>query len=332
MTTAAPRKKTAHSAPAPTAPAPSGPDAPARRGPLAWIAAHGRGLALTNLIAQGAIVATGGAVRLTNSGLACPTAPLCEPGSLFPTRAALDNAHTYVEFGNRLVSVVLITIAGLLAVAIWRSRPALRWWGLLPVVGVFAQAVLGAVSVHVKLNPLVIGAHMMISVALVWASMWLLLRYRDAPRRASGPSLNLARRASLALFAAVVVLGTITTGSGPHSGDPEATERLGIDPALAAKAHALAVWAFVAVVAYLAIVLWRRRAEVGGVGAGGGASSDGAARRAVAWLAAVTLAQGAIGYTQYALGLPILVVELHLIGIAALAAAHSAAFHLTRRA
>jgi cytochrome c oxidase assembly protein subunit 15 len=223
--------------------------------------------------------------------------------------------------------VVLITIAGLLAIAIWRSRPALRWWGLLPVVGVFAQAVLGAVSVHVKLNPLVIGAHMMISVALVWASMWLLLRYCGAPRRTAGPSLNLARRASLALFAAVVVLGTITTGSGPHSGDPAATERLGIDPAHAAKAHALVVWVFVVVVAYLAIVLWRRRADAVDADAG----ADGA-RRAIAWLAAVTLAQGAIGYTQYALGLPILVVELHLIGIAALAAAHSAAFYVTRRA
>ena len=297
----------------------------ARTSPLTWIAARTRGLALTNLIAQGAIIATGGAVRLTDSGLACPTAPLCEPGSLFPTRAALDNAHTYVEFGNRLVSVVLITIAGLLAVALWRSRPALRWWGLLPVAGVFAQAVLGAVSVHVKLNPLVIGAHMLISVALVWASMWLLLRVRDAAPRASGPSLALARWGSLVLLAVLVVLGTVTTGSGPHSGDPEATERLGIDPAHAAKAHALAVWAFVAVVAYLAIVV-RRRAP------GAVAGPDDVARTAVGWLVVVTLAQGAIGYTQYALGLPILVVEFHLIGIAALSAAHSAAFHLTRRA
>jgi len=316
VTTAAPRKKIAPSTVARTTLG-----APAPQGPVGWIAARGRGLAFTNVIAQGAIIATGGAVRLTNSGLACPTAPLCEPGSLFPTRAALDNAHTYVEFGNRLVSVVLITIAGLLAIAIWRSRPALRWWGLVPVVGVFAQAVLGAVSVHVKLNPLVIGAHMMISVALVWTSMWLLLRYRGVPRGASGSSLNLARRASLALFAAVVVLGTVTTGSGPHSGDPAATARLGIDPAHAAKAHALVVWAFVAVVAYLVVVLWRRSGP-----------GDDAARRAVAWLAAITLAQGAIGYTQYALGLPILVVELHLIGLAALAAAHSAAFTLTRRA
>ena len=327
MTTTAARKKT----PPPAVPGTtSGP--PTRRGPVAWIAERGGGLALTNVIAQGAIIATGGAVRLTNSGLACPTAPLCEPGSLFPTRAALDNAHTYVEFGNRLVSVVLITIAGLLAIAIWRSRPALRWWGLVPVVGVFAQAVLGAVSVHVKLNPLVIGAHMMISVALVWTSMWLLLRLRDAPRRASRPSLNLARRASLALFFAVVVLGTITTGSGPHSGDPSATERLGIDPAHAAKAHALVVWAFVAVVACIAVVLWRRRADAGDNAAGDDAAGDDAARRAVAWLAGITLAQGAIGYTQYALGLPILVVELHLIGLASLAAAHSAAFTLTRRA
>lgn len=319
------------------------PSGPTRRGPLSWIAvryrgllawitARGRGLALTNLIAQGAIIATGGAVRLTDSGLACPTAPLCEPGSLFPTRAALDNAHTYVEFGNRLVSVVLIVIAGLLAIAIWRSRPSLRRWGLLPVAGVFAQAVLGAVSVHVKLNPLLIGAHMMISVALVWASMWLYLRYRDAPRRVGGPSLNLARRASLVLFACVVVLGTITTGSGPHSGDPAATARLGIDPGHAAKAHALAVWAFVAVVAYLVIVLRQRRAEARVAGVAGADAGDDVARRAVAWLAALTLAQGAIGYTQYALGLPILVVELHLVGIAALAAAHSAAFYVTRRA
>lgn len=319
MTTAPSRRIAANEPAFPTKP--SAQSAPTRQGPVSWIAARGRGLALTNLIAQGAIIATGGAVRLTSSGLACPTAPLCEPGSLFPTRAALDNAHTYVEFGNRLVSVVLIVIAGLLAIAIWRSRPALRWWGILPVVGVFAQAVLGAVSVHVKLNPLVIGVHMMISVALVWASMWLYLRYRDATRRVDGPELNLARWASLALFACVVVLGTITTGSGPHSGDPTATARLGIDPAHAAKAHALAVWAFVAVVAYLAIVLWRRHA-----------TGDEFARRTVAWLAAVTLAQGAIGYTQYAVGLPILVVELHLIGIAALAAAQSGAFYATRQA
>jgi len=226
---------------------------------------------------------------------------------------------------------VLITIAGVLAIAIWRSRPALRWWGLLPVVGVFAKAVLGAVSVHVKLNPLVIGAHMLISVALVWASMWLLLRVRGAAPRSSGPSLALARWGSLALFAVLVVLGTVTTGSGPHSGDPEATERLGIDPADAAKTHALAVWAFVAVIAYLAFALRRRAGGSGVKGAGGDTAGDDAVRTAVRWLCVATLAQGAIGYTQYALGLPILVVELHLIGIGALSAAHSAAFHLTRR-
>jgi len=298
-------------------------DAPSTpTGVLSWIGRRGRGLVLANLIAQGAIIVTGGAVRLTDSGLACPTAPLCEPGSLFPTRAALDNAHTYVEFGNRLVSVVLVVIAGLLAIAVWRTRRDLRWWGLVPVLGVFAQAVLGAVSVHLELNPVIISSHMLLSVVLVWTSMWLYLRYVDAPSRASGPSLALARRAAIVLFAGVVVLGTITTGSGPHSGDPNATERFGIDPSDAAKAHALTVWAFVAVVGYLAWSLWRRREETG----------EAVARRAVAWLVGATLAQGAIGYTQYALGLPILVVELHLVGVAALSAATSAAFFLTRRA
>ncbi len=295
---------------------------PTRRSPITWIERRGRGLVLANLIAQGVIIVTGGAVRLTDSGLACPTAPLCEPGSLFPTRASLDNAHTYVEFGNRLVSVVLVVIAGLLAIAVWRTRRDLRWWGLVPVFGVFAQAVLGAVSVHLGLNPVVISSHMLLSVVLVWTSMWLYLRYTNAPDRPSGPPLALARRAALVLFAGVVVLGTITTGSGPHSGDPDATERFGIDPSDAAKAHALTVWLFVAAVGYLAWSLWRRREEAG----------EAVARRAVGWLVAATLAQGAIGYTQYALGLPILVVELHILGVAALSAATSAAFFLTRRA
>ncbi len=295
---------------------------PTAEGPLSRLERRGRGLVLANLIAQGAIIVTGGAVRLTSSGLACPTAPLCEPGSLFPTRAALDNAHTYVEFGNRLVSVVLVVIAALLAIAVWRTRRELRWWGLVPVVGVFAQAVLGAVSVHLDLNPVVISSHMLLSVALVWTSMWLYLRYTAAPDRTSGPTLALARRAMLVLFAGVVVLGTITTGSGPHSGDPHATDRFGIDPSHAAKAHALTVWAFVVVVAYLAVIL-RRRRDV---------ADEAASRRAAAWLVGATLAQGAIGYAQYALGLPILLVELHLVGVAALSATVSATFFLTRRA
>jgi cytochrome c oxidase assembly protein subunit 15 len=295
------------------------------RNPLARLRAflgrHTRGLTIANIFTQGGIIVTGGAVRLTGSGLGCSTWPQCEPGKFTPELRSELGIHPFIEFGNRTLTFVLLIVAAGLAIAVWNTRRDLRWWGLVPLVGVVGQAVLGGITVLVELNPLVVAPHLLLSTALVWQAVWLALKYRDAPRRAGNRSLRASLRVSSVLLMAVLILGAITTGAGPHSGDADATERLGIDPDLASRIHALAVWAFVVVLAYLVWRVWKDRSH----------GDRDEVRKAWMVLVIVTLAQGAIGYIQYFTGLPELVVGAHLAGAAVLTAAHSAAFYLLKR-
>lgn len=294
---------------------------PAAWGRLArFLGRHARGLTLANIVAQGGIIVTGGAVRLTGSGLGCSTWPQCEPGKFAPIDVPENGLHPYIEFGNRTLTGVLLVVAVALAIAIWNTRPELRWWGLFPLLGVVGQAVLGGITVLTDLNPVVVAPHLLLSTALVWQAVWLALVYRDAPRRQGG-CIRPWLRASSLLLVVLLVLGTLTTGAGPHSGDAAATNRLGLDPALVARAHALTVWAFIAI---LAIIMWRVRNN----------RSEGErdeVRKAWMVLAGVTLAQGAVGYIQYFTGLPEIIVGVHLAGAAILTAAHSAASYLLRR-
>ncbi|SEJ69952.1 COX15/CtaA family protein [Demequina mangrovi] len=279
-----------------------------------------RGLTLLNIGTQAGIIVTGGAVRLTGSGLGCSTWPQCEPGSFTPEFHEGLWFHPAVEFGNRTLTFVLLVVAALLAIGVWRTRRDLRWWGLVPLAGVLGQAVLGGITVLVELHPLVVAPHMLLSLALVWYSVRFALRYRDARGRLGGP-LVIERWASAALLVVLLVLGALTTGAGPHSGDAEATERLALDPALIARAHAMAVWAFIALLVWIG---WRIRRDR--------SADDRDEARLSFWvLAGVTLAQGAIGYVQYFTGLPALIVGAHLLGAAVLTAAHSAFFRLTAR-
>lgn len=303
-----------------------------RPGPLSrlggWLDRTTPSLLIANVVAQAALIATGGLVRLTKSGLGCSKAWYCEEGSLVPTNVEPGEIHPYIEFGNRVVVVFLALIAGTLAIAVWRTRPRLRALGLVPFAGVVAQAVLGASLVNHELPPLLVGIHMVISVTLVWASMQLLLRWRGAPPLASGPGLGLLRWASLALFAALIVLGTFTTGTGPHSGD-DAAVRLDFDPATVTRLHSLSVWAFTAVVAAIG---WIVAHHLPSATLAAASPTPRGARLALAYLLGAIIVQGAIGYIQYATDRPVGWVFLHLVGIGALTAAHSATFHLTRRA
>lgn len=306
------------------APAPSstGPLAAVRNGleRLARFAAeHTRGFTIANIIGQGVIIVTGGAVRLTGSGLGCSTWPQCEPGTFVPVDVPESSLHPYIEFGNRTLTFVLTLIAAGVAVGIWRNRPDLRRWGLVPLIGVIAQAVLGGVTVLTGLNPVAVAPHFLISTLLVWHGVWLALTFSKAPRRV-GRDLDRPLWLLTGLLGVLLFLGTLTTGAGPHSGDAEATNRLGLDPALIARAHALSVWAFCLVLAYVIFAVRRDRSE------------DGSTRvaRAVVVLAAVTAAQGAIGYIQYFTDLPEILVGTHLAGAAALTAAHAAVFYLLR--
>lgn len=286
---------------------------------LDWIARHTRGFTIANILTQAGIIVTGGVVRLTGSGLGCSTWPQCEPGRFTPEFHPEQWFHPAVEFGNRTLTFVLAIVALGVAIGIWRSRPDLKWWGLVPGIGIILQAVVGGITVLVQLHPLVVAPHLLLSTALVWYSVWLALTYRRAPRR-SGRSVIWLQRAVALDVAIILFLGALTTGAGPHSGDADATERLALDPELIARAHAASVWLFLLLFATL---VWRVRRD----------TSEGErdeVRRAWVVLAIVTVTQGAIGYVQYFTGLPEVLVAFHLVGLGAFAAAHSASHYLLK--
>jgi cytochrome c oxidase assembly protein subunit 15 len=266
-----------------------------------------------NLIGQIGIVVTGGAVRLTGSGLGCSTWPQCEPGHFTPELRAATGFHQQIEFGNRMATIVLSVIALTVAVRVWRlsgrSR-TLRLLGLVPLAGVLAQAVIGGVSVLASLNPAIVGSHLLISMAVVAAAVLLLVRYEEGDGRPVTLVPTADRRLSWlagAVAAVVLALGVVVTGSGPHSGSSDASARFNLDPARITPVHSGAVWCFVALVVLLAIRLRRRDVF--------------RARTAVTVLLAVTVAQGAIGYVQYFTGLPEVLVGAHMLGAALLTAA-----------
>jgi cytochrome c oxidase assembly protein subunit 15 len=266
---------------------------------------------VANLVAQVVIIGTGGLVRLTSSGLGCSTWPQCQPGSFVPVAHPASQFHQAIEFGNRTLTGALIAIAVLVLLLVGRDRSRARDYralGHVPLALVLVQAVVGGLSVIGGLPPAVVGLHFLLSMVLVVSATWLLVRHdeRDGPVQIRVPARTRTwAGAQAALLTLVLVLGVVTTGAGPHSGDDRVGYRFAVDPLTMARVHAGAVWAFGAV----CLVLWlllRRGGPVPG-------------RRAAAVLV-VTLAQGAIGYVQVFTGLPVALVNLHMIGAALLAA------------
>ena len=288
------------------------------RGFLAFFERRASALTITNLVAQIGIIATGGVVRLSESGLGCSTAPQCEPESFLPS--SIDS-HTVIEFGNRIVGALIVAIAASLAIAIWRSRPDLRWWATLPLAGSVFQAALGAASVRLDLDPRIVGLHMLTSVALVWVSTYVLLRHRGIGGSALSSPVHVLRWVALAVFVPLISLGILTTGAGPHSGDAEVTERLNLDLEAVTRWHAAIVWLFVAVTAVIAITLWRRRHR----------DAENRARRAVTILVTAIGFQGLVGYVQYFNDLPEVLVGIHGLGVGVLTAAFAAMFVIAGR-
>ncbi|HVN12164.1 MAG TPA: COX15/CtaA family protein [Kineosporiaceae bacterium] len=308
---------TAPSRPASSAGDPPGPAAPAhgaaRLGRPAWSLPQAparllRPVLLVNLVAQVAIVVTGGVVRLTGSGLGCPTWPQCVPGSYTPVVRQAQGWHKDVEFGNRLLTFVVgaAAVAVVVVVSAWVLRTGaprrLLALAAIPVVGVVAQAVVGGITVLTDLAPAAVAAHFLVSMALVATSTVLLLALTRPDPPATGRAEVRWLAAAMAVVAAVVLaLGTVVTGSGPHSGDAVHPSRFGVDPRSVSWLHADAVWLFVGLVLALVVVL--RLVDGGPV-----------ARRRVRWLLAVTVLQGTVGYTQYFTGLPGALVATHMLG------------------
>lgn len=282
---------------------------PARRARIAAVVFWG------NLVCQIGIILSGAAVRLTGSGLGCSTWPNCEPGQFTPELTMASGIHPFVEFGNRSLTGVLtiFAVALLLVSRRWlghkgASFRALTW---VPLIGTAVQALVGAFVVWLHLHPGLVSPHFLISPVLAAVSAVLLVRLYDGDGRTR---LAVPRRAMtvfvpLAVVGFVVlVLGTIVTGTGPHSGDAGSITRIGASPVVVARIHALSVYLFCALLATLLVVLHRNGAR--------------RSARTAAWtLAVLTLAQGGIGYIQYFTGLPSLIVFLHLIGAALFGAA-----------
>ena len=268
-----------------------------------------------NLICQLGIILSGGAVRLTGSGLGCSSWPHCEPGQFTPQLTMEAGIHPFVEFGNRSLTGVLSVFAIAVLLVSWRwlghKGAGFRRLSLVPLIGTALQALIGAFVVWLDLHPGVVSPHFLISPVLAGLSMVLLVRLYDGdgPMRRAVPTRAVAVFVPIAVIGFVVlVLGTIVTGTGPHSGDAGEVTRIDMNPIVISRIHAIAVYVFCAALAVLLVILHRARAR----------------REAIVaawWLVVLTVAQGVIGYIQYYLGLPELVVFLHLIGAALFAAA-----------
>ncbi len=266
-------------------------------------------LAVASLVVNVLIVVTGGVVRLTGSGLGCPTWPECANGSFVPHRAL--GIHGAIEFGNRMVTFLLAAVAIATLAAAWRyGRRSVVRLAFVLALGVPAQAVIGGITVLTELDPWVVAFHLLVSLAMIGVSVVLLRRLDegDGPARLVVPPgvAWLARGTFLAGWA-VLYLGTVVTGSGPHAGDTKAP-RNGLDPRALSQLHTDFVFLLVGL--SIAAVLVLRTTQ-----------APDRARRAAGALLGVEVVQAGIGFAQYFSGLPVLLVALHLLGAALLSAA-----------
>lgn len=258
-------------------------------------------LAQTALALQVLLVVSGTAVRVTGSGLGCPTWPRCTGSSL--TTTAELGTHGAIEFGNRLLFVVLELVAVVLVLAVRRVPHPVAWTRLALAQAAFVpiQAVIGGLLVLSGLNPYVLILHFLTSFPLVYAAAALTRRVLDADgdRLRDVPALlHRLAGALVAATAAVLVLGTLVTGTGPHAGDPK-VERLPFHPRDVTQLHADAVYLLVGLVLATVLLTW-----------------TGPWRRPALVLAGLVVAQGGIGYWQYFTAVPPVLVVLHVAGAA----------------
>ncbi len=272
-------------------------------------------LAIANLVANIGIVVTGGAVRLTGSGLGCPTWPRCTDASFVPHGEL--GIHGVIEFGNRMLTFVLAAVAiacWVAALVAWRrdrsdGRPF--WLSTVIALGVPAQALIGGLTVLTDLNPWIVSFHLLVSMAMIGVCVLLLDTLRGPAREAAPRPVAGLAWLVFAVGWAVLYVGTVVTGSGPHAGDIDSA-RNGLNPLQISQVHADLVFLFVGLTIGLLVAAPRL------------------ARRAVAVLLGLQLAQGLIGFVQYATDLPILLVGFHLLGAALISAAMTWALLATR--
>ncbi|MFD9905987.1 heme A synthase [Streptomyces sp. NPDC059063] len=292
-------------------------DASFVRNPLAFIAARWtptprtvQRATLACLVMAVAIVVTGGAVRLTGSGLGCPTWPSCTEDSLTATREM--GLHGVIEFGNRMLTYVLCGVIGWAIIAARSSKPqrhSLTRYGWAQFWIVMGNAVLGGIVVWAGLNPYTVAAHFLLTTALiaVATAMWQRTREGDAePRPRVGKAVRQLVWSLVAATVLLIAVGTVVTGSGKHAGDSSDVPRMkvdaiGLDWESVAKLHAVVAW----IVVTLTFALWFVLKAVD-------APRGPLARTRDLFL--ILLSQGVLGYVQYFTDVPEILVGVHMLG------------------
>ena len=260
--------------------------------------------AAANVVVNVLIVVTGGAVRLTDSGLGCPEWPQCEEGTMVPTSEM--GLHGVIEFGNRLLTFVLlfVALATLLAIyALVKERVDLKLLGWVVLGGIPTQALIGGITVWSNLNPWVVGLHFLASIGVIAVATALFIRAGEpdvearplVPRAVRYLGYTIVGTAFL-----VISIGVTVTGSGPHAGDPD-SPRIDISPELLAQLHVDAVWALVGLSVAMMFTLFAVKAPEH-------------PKRSTGLLLGVIAFQGMIGYVQYYSGVPELLVGMHMLG------------------
>lgn len=280
-------------------------------------------IAAAVVLTQGGIAVTGAVVRVTASGLGCPTWPQCFPGSFTPVAVAeVPRIHQAVEFGNRMISFLVVITAALAVLAVTRARrrrEVLVYAWLMPASTVL-QAVIGGITVRTGLLWWTVAIHLLVSMGMVWLATLLYVKVGEPDVVSDLPTVPppapLSRLTALIgiTLAAVLVAGTLVTGAGPHAGDKSITR---VVPRLQIEITTLVHLHGTLLIAYLALLL----------GLGFGLAAVGVTRRI--WvrftvLLALTVAQALVGVVQFYTGVPAVLVAVHVAGAAACTAATAA--------
>ncbi len=272
---------------------------------LAKKSLRGRVLGLLVFL-QSALIVTGGSVRLTGSGLGCPTWPECTPGSYVPVaNQAEGQLHAWIEFGNRLLTVVLLICSlAVVTLSVRVSKNAankerIRSLAALQILGILGQGMLGGVTVLTDLHPLTVAAHFLLSILLIAGAISLRYELIGTPVEKTTGLISFLMPIFVWLTFLVLVAGTIVTGSGPHAGDEKA-QRFGFDPQVISWLHADLVIALIVLAVMLLLIAHQSGMTL--------------LVRRIGLFLLIAFSQGVIGYIQYFTGLPEALVAAHLIG------------------
>jgi cytochrome c oxidase assembly protein subunit 15 len=278
-------------------------------------------IAAAVVLTQGGIAVTGAIVRVTASGLGCPTWPQCFPGSFTPVpHAEVPGIHQAVEFGNRMITFLVVLTAAMAVLAVTRARrrrEVLVYAWLMPASTVM-QAVIGGITVLTGLLWWTVAIHLLVSMAMVWLAVQLYVKIGEpddgVPTSRAPKPLRQLTIVTAVVLAAQLISGTLVTAAGPHAGDKSIdapVPRLQVEIVTLVQLHAVVLMVYLALLLVLGFALRRACADRGVI------------RRLVVLLILVA-AQALVGRVQYAIGVPAALVAIHVAGAAACTAATSA--------